>query len=315
MTLLAKLKPARILVAGDFMLDLYTFGKVERISPEAPVPILHVEREKWRVGGTGNAVLNLAALGMQVLPFGRIGADEAGKQIKVLLSQEKIPTSALFVDPNVTTPVKNRVIADNQQLLRLDKESNEALSLEMEEQLLKEIPTLLKEVDGVAISDYAKGFFSPRLLSRLIEEARLRALPIIVDPKGDNFRIYNGATLIKPNQKEAFSAAKLSSKASLDEVAAAILEQIEVEILMVTRAKDGIALFRRQQQRQDFPAAEREVKDVTGAGDTVLAVVAAALVNRLDLAEIAHLANCAGGIAVERVGCAIIGLKDLEGRL
>ncbi len=304
----------RILVAGDFMLDVYTMGEVQRISPEAPVPVLRVTDENRLPGGAGNAVLNLVSLGMEVVALGRVGSDEGGGHFLASLEQEGVDVSAILEDSQFRTPLKNRMIAAGQQIVRIDYETPMLLSQEHEKRLSVGLPKLLQGIDVVAISDYAKGFLTPTLLAELIGHARHLGIPVVVDPKGRDFRRYSGATLIKPNLSEAIAAAGLGIEATLDEVAQQILHEVGIETLMITRAKEGISLFDRE-SRQDFSACVHEIKDVTGAGDTVLSVVTAALANKMGLAEAAELSNVAAGIAIERVGCARISLADLMARL
>ncbi len=307
------LNPKKILVAGDFMLDVYTIGDVQRISPEAPVPVLRVSDESRRAGGAGNAILNLVSLGMEVVALGRVGVDEGGDHFVQALADEGVDVSSVMRDPSFQTPIKNRMIAAGQQLVRIDYETPSTLSSTLENEISAALPTLLKGVDMVAISDYAKGFLSPPLLCTLIEQARSYQIPVVVDPKGRDFTRYRGSTLIKPNLSEALTAAGLGFEATLDEVAHHILQEVGIETLMVTRSQEGISLFNGE-TRQDFPAQVHDLKDVTGAGDTVLAVVTAALANHMTLAEAAELANIAAGIAIERIGCARVSKSDLYTR-
>lgn len=301
------LKPKTVLVVGDFMLDVYTLGHVSRISPEAPVPVLQVSEEKAVAGGAGNAVLNLRSLGMDVRVLGRIGDDPAGRELKHYLQQEGVDTTHLMVDPSSPTPRKNRMMADHHQLLRVDHEKPLPLNPEAVDRIQANLSQLLEGVEVIAISDYGKGFLTPYFLQKLIESAKV---PVIVDPKGMDFSRYNGATLIKPNVSEAFAAAGLGMEASLDEVAAKLLNDIQMKALMVTRSAEGISLF--QASREDFPTTVHEVRDVTGAGDTVLAVITAALANGCPLDHATILANRAAALAIARVGCARISLRDLE---
>ncbi|MCC5831885.1 MAG: D-glycero-beta-D-manno-heptose-7-phosphate kinase [Chlamydiales bacterium] len=311
---MVKFDSKRILVAGDFMLDVYTIGDVQRISPEAPVPVLRVVDESRRPGGAGNAILNLVSLGMEVVALGRVGRDEAGSHFIESLAKEGVDISAIESDPDCRTPLKNRMIAAGQQLVRIDYESPAPLSAPLEQKITEALPTLLKGIDVVALSDYAKGFLTPSLLSELIDLARAYKIPVIVDPKGRDFLRYRGATLLKPNLSEAIEAAGLGAEATLDEVAHQILDEVALETLMITRSKEGISIFDGS-TRKDFPARVHEIKDVTGAGDTVLALVTVALANGMNLADAAELANIAAGIAIERVGCARITLADLAARL
>lgn len=312
-TCFPKLTGKRILVAGDLMLDIYTLGEVERISPEAPVPILRVIEESRRPGGAGNAILNLISLGMEVVALGRIGSDEGGKGLLEALFCEGVETASIYRDPYFQTPLKNRMIAAGQQLVRIDHEKPSSLQPDIEQTIIASLPNLLKHIDTIALSDYGKGFLTPNLLRALIDQANLQGIPVIVDPKGRDFARYRGASVIKPNLNEAIAAAGLGAEATLDEVASHLLKTIAIETLMITRSKEGISLFSNT-GRSDFPAQVHEIKDVTGAGDTVLAIVTAALANGISLSEAAELANIGAGIAIEQIGCARVSLSDLESR-
>jgi len=311
----SRLKPAKILVVGDFMLDTYTTGRVQRISPEAPVPILHVQKSEDLPGGAGNVVLNLKALGAKVMALGRVGNDKEGKRLKQLLEEEEVDTSGIFTQKQVYTPLKNRLIADSQQLIRVDQECITPLSAELERQVLRFVTKHLGEFEVIAISDYAKGFLTKSLLSKLIDLASKHAIPTIVDPKGDDFTKYQRATLIKPNYKEALIASKLGSEADLDAIGHALLEKTAAEMLMITRSEQGITLFEKNRMRYDFPVKSKEVKDVTGAGDTVLAMTTMIFASDLDLKEGLELSNVAASIAIERLGCVRVSLSEIAERL
>jgi len=313
--MLSRFNPVRVLVIGDFMLDTYTTGKVKRVSPEAPVSILHVEKEESLAGGAGNVALNLVALGAKVAVVGRIGQDIAGDELKECLEREGIQTDCLIYQKGFKTPVKNRLIADLQQVLRVDFETISPLPESFEADVLREIPALLEKIQIVAISDYGKGFLTPSLLAAIINASKERNIPVIVDPKGDDFSRYNGASIIKPNLSEAYAEARLVPPAPLDKVAERIFASCKVDSLLITKSEAGISLFHMNGSAQDFPVRSKEVKDVTGAGDTVLATISLALANSLDIKYAAQLANIAAGIAIERSGCARVNLSDLAERL
>lgn len=306
---LSLLKPQKILVIGDLMLDTYTMGKASRISPEAPVPVLHVCEERSLPGGAGNVALNLLSLGQEVRVVGRHGQDLAGEELRRFLDNR-----GLFVEKGYPTPIKNRVIANNQQMIRIDHETILPLSLELEKEILKKLPELLSQVKMVAISDYGKGLLTRNLLRGLIDQAREQKIPVIADPKGADFSKYRGVTLLKPNLKEAYKAAHMPPEATLDEVAAKLFTMTETEKLIITRSEEGISLFE-PHGRRDFPVKAKEVKDVTGAGDTVLATLAAALASSLSLDQAIELSNVAASLAVEHVGCARITLSEMASRL
>jgi rfaE bifunctional protein kinase chain/domain len=311
----SRLSPVRVGVIGDFMYDTYTTGKVRRISPEAPVSVLHVLKEEGRPGGAGNVALNLVSLGAQVTAIGRVGPDAAGQSIIQSLAAEGISAEGIILQANYQTPVKNRLIADAQQVLRVDFEVVSPIPESAEQEVALKLAALLDKIDILAISDYGKGFLSSSLLMTVIEMAKARGIPVIVDPKGDDFAKYQGATVLKPNLQEAYAAAKMSQTATLEQVAEALFKKVSIGLLMITRSEAGISLFSREGKRWDFPVRSKEVKDVTGAGDTVLAMVSVALGNKLEMADAAQLANVAAGIAIERLGCARINLSDLASRL
>lgn len=313
--ILSRFRPARVLVIGDLMLDTYTTGKVRRISPEAPVSVLNVQNETSLPGGAGNVILNLISVGASVVAVGRVGRDVAGEEIQTALMNEGVDLQGLFPQKGYKTPVKNRFIADSQQVLRVDFETFSPLPEDLEQKVIEKLPELIKGCQIVAISDYGKGFLSRTLISSLIQLARKEGIPVIVDPKGEDFAKYRGATIIKPNLTEAYAAAKLSQDASLDSVANAILKSAGIDQLLITRSQEGISLYDQTGERFDFPVRSKEVKDVTGAGDTVLAMLCVALANGLDLKNGAQLANIAAGIAIERIGCARISLSELAERL
>lgn len=290
------------------MLDRYTTGVVDRVSPEAPVPVVRVVNEKSLPGGAGNAMRNLRSLGMEVSACGRVGSDQAGFDLRKLLSLEGIDVGSLFEDSDIPTPQKNRILASSQQLLRVDHEEPTPLNRKIEEKFLEALPRLLQNVDVVAISDYAKGFCTEALLHGLIDHARAMSIPTIVDPKGIDFSRYRGATLIKPNYREASEAAQSSD---LDLIADRLMAHVECETLVITRSEEGISLFEKK-KRSDFPALFHEVRDVTGAGDTVLAILTAALSVGADLKLAMPLANLAAGIAVEHLGCYSVSNSDLQ---
>ncbi len=303
------MQPKTILVLGDLMLDLYTFGRVHRISPEAPVPILCAEREQSLPGGAGNVVLNLLSLGMHVKVLSRLGEDHASTQLWEILKAEGANCSAIHIDPTYTLPRKHRLVAQQQQLLRIDHEDNLPLRPSIEAAIVDQLPKTLEGVDFIAVSDYGKGFLTPSLLHHVFMMAKV---PILVDPKGRDFSRYRGATYLKPNQEEALAAAGLTFGDSLDQAAKIILQQVPLEALIVTRSEEGIALFRADTPRVDYPTTMQSVRDVTGAGDTVLAVMAAGLANLWSLDRALQVANQAAAIAISQVGCARVSWLELQ---
>jgi D-glycero-beta-D-manno-heptose-7-phosphate kinase len=311
----SRLKSDKVFVIGDILLDTYTIGKARRISPEAPVAIVHVQREEHRLGGAGNVLLNLVSMGCEVSAVGRVGADLAGERLLAAFDEEEIDRRGVLIQAGYPTPIKNRVIADNQQIVRVDHEQILPLPEELQNQVIATLPHLLEGVKVIAISDYGKGFLSHRLLKAVIDAGRDRDIPVIVDPKGVEFEKYALCTILKPNLSEAYAAAGLPREAPLDQAATRVLQLSQADMLMVTRSEEGISLFHRQGDRQDFPVRAREVKDVTGAGDTVLSMLACGIASGLTVPEAVQLSNVAAGIAIERVGCARVSLSDLARRL
>lgn len=312
---LSKIGVSKVLVVGDIFLDTYTIGKARRISPEAPVAVVQVHHEEHRPGGAGNVMLNLVSLGAEVLAMGRVGEDTHGSKLCAVLAEEGVSLKSVLPQKDYPTPVKNRIIAENQQIVRVDHEQILTISPALEAELIATLPRLLEGVQVVAVSDYGKGFLSRELLKAIIEGAKAKRIPVIVDPKGIDFTRYQGATVIKPNLSEAYAAANLPSDAPLELVANRILAIAECDVVMITRSEAGISLFYKDGLREDFPVRVREIKDVTGAGDTVLAMLTCALASGLSLREAAQLSNVAAGIAIERFGCARVSLSDLSRRL
>lgn len=312
---LSRMGACKVLVIGDFILDTYTHGKASRISPEAPVAVVRVEKIDQLPGGAGNVILNLVSLGAEVIAVGRVGHDQAGDYLQNSLLAEGINIEGLFRESNFATPVKNRVIAANQQVVRIDYENIIPLSETLEDEVIAKLDDLLQDVQVIAISDYGKGFLSRTLISAVIEEAESRGILVIVDPKGSDFSKYRGAKIIKPNLSEAILASGLDAQVPLDLIASKILENTQSEFLMVTRSEAGISIFQKNGESHHCPAKIRDVKDVTGAGDTVLAILSCALANGLSMPEAAYLCNVAAGIAIEHSGCARVTLSQIAHRL
>lgn len=312
---LSRLSKCKILVAGDFMLDAYTIGKARRISPEAPVPVVHVVEEKQLPGGAGNVVLNLLNLSADVVALGRVGEDFAGDSIISILQEKGAETDAIAVEPRYRTPIKNRIIADGQQIARVDHEKISPVSEEIQTEIFNKLDALMNNVNMVALSDYGKGFLTDKMIRTLLDKAKEKNILSIADPKGQDFTRYYGVDIIKPNLSEAYAAAGLPSSASLDDVAKRILEKTGAKLILLTRSQDGISIFTNEGERFDFPVKARQVKDVTGAGDTVLAIVATALANGLSVHEAAALANVGASCAIEEFGCAHVSVGQLAYRL
>jgi len=303
----------RLLVLGDIMLDEFIWGTVSRISPEAPVPVVEIQRESQCLGGAGNVVNNLRALGAQVIPVGVIGNDAAGEKVKAKLEENGTKTAGLIVDSTRPTTIKTRIIAHNQLVVRADRERRSSITPDLEEKLLSSFKRLIEDVSAVIISDYDKGVLTPRVLTEAITLANQRALPICIDPKIRHFAYYRNATVITPNHLEAAAVCRIEIASIEDLVAAAkqISEQLQCQNILITRGEQGMSLFSSDSQITHIPTVAREVYDVTGAGDTVIATLALALTSGASVIEAAILANYAAGIVVGKVGTATTSREEL----
>ncbi len=311
LTTLAQLTSRRILVVGDLFLDLYTIGHVARISPEAPIPILSAVREFSKAGGAGNVALNLAAMGNQVSVLGRIGDDEAGESIKAKLLEAD--TSGILSESGFATATKHRIVADQQQLLRIDTEKYSPLSVELEGRFLHFLRARMGEWDAIAVSDYGKGLCTTSFLRHLMDLAKSVGCPVIVDPKGRDFSRYQGARVLKPNLSELHAAAGLSECATHEAAARVVFSQCsELSWILLTKSSEGMTLFASDGKAQDLPVEAEEIVDVTGAGDTALAALTHSWASGLEPEQCANLANCAAGIAVKHLGCAQVDLKQIS---
>jgi len=307
--LLERLKGLRIAVVGDLILDKYVFGRVERISPEAPVPVFEIEREEFRAGGAANVALNLKSLGVgSVALFGRLGEDEEGRILSDLLAKSGVKLEAVF--DGVPTTRKTRLVARSQQLIRIDREEKKPLSEGAAKRLLKKLEEF--KPDAVVVSDYAKGVVTPPIARGV------RGLGAITfaDPKPSRARLYEGFDCITPNLKEFEQIAALLGVRgeNFEERAAAVRKVLKLKKLVVTLSERGIALAS-ERGVEVFPATAREVYDVTGAGDTVIATLAAAVSAGASWREACRLANLAAGVVVGKVGTATVSGEELLSRL
>lgn len=295
----------KALVIGDLMVDSYLFGKVERISPEAPVPVVQLDKRDFRLGGAANVALNLRALGAQVAIASVVGQDEMGDKLGALLRAEGIETEGLIGSAERRTTVKHRVIGNNHQMLRVDEEDLHNLSTKEEDALVSWMENDLKEIDVIIFEDYDKGVLGENLIARIIQLAKAKGIPTVVDPKKKNFLAYKEATLFKPNLKEIREGLNLNSSLSTnEEVKSAIQELYGIlrsEQIMVTLSERGV-MITNQQEWEHLPAHLRNISDVSGAGDTVVSVAALCLALGLPIRDIAFLANLAGGLVCEKVG-------------
>jgi len=301
-----QLAQSRVLVVGDAMLDRYWFGAVERISPEAPVPIVRVNREEERLGGAANVALNVKTLGAQATLLTVVGDDEPARKLRTMLEQHGI-NALLGSDPQLYTIVKLRVIGRAQQLIRVDFENQP--DHEVLAGMLSEFERVLPEHGAVLFSDYGKGGLTH--IPRMIELARAAGKPVLIDPKGSDYARYAGASVVTPNRAElAQVIGSWSSEAQLHERVNALRAEHRLAALLLTRSEDGMSLFDDAGHVQ-VPAQAREVFDVTGAGDTVIATLAALLAGGMSLRDAMPLANRAGGIVVGKFGTASVSYEEL----
>jgi D-beta-D-heptose 7-phosphate kinase/D-beta-D-heptose 1-phosphate adenosyltransferase len=307
----------RVLVAGDFMLDEYLWGRVERISPEAPVAVVEVERETRTLGGAGNVVNNLAALGAQVEVLGLVGDDTPGHLLKQEMVRLGVAVDGLFTDQSRRTSRKTRVFGASQQVLRIDRETRTPGSPAFETAARDFLRDRLPQVHALVLSDYAKGVLTPTLLQELIVQGRKYGYPVVVDPKGADYSGYAGATVITPNRKEAELAAgcSLARREDLVQAGAALRESLALEYLLITLGAEGMLLFTGGQPPLAIPTRAREVFDVSGAGDTVAALMALGLAQWGDPVLAAALANAGAGVVVGKVGTAPIFRAELAREL
>ncbi|OQX28152.1 MAG: bifunctional heptose 7-phosphate kinase/heptose 1-phosphate adenyltransferase [Desulfobacteraceae bacterium IS3] len=303
----------RILVIGDLMLDEYVWGDVERISPEAPVQIVSVRSEDDTLGGAGNVVNNLAALGAKVSVAGVIGDSDNGKCLLGKLRELGADVGGVIQEHGRLTTRKTRVIAANQHVLRIDRESRKEISGQTLEQITEFVEKKISESDAVLISDYGKGLLTNTLLSRLIAVAKYHGKITIADPKGLDFSKYSGVYVLTPNKKEAALASgiDIADEISLLEAGKRLLEKTGIENLLITCGKDGMMLFERDKAPHKIIAEARQVYDVSGAGDTVAAVLGLALASGMSLEAGAALANTAAGIVVGKLGTATVSREEL----
>ncbi len=314
---LARFAGRRILVLGDLMLDRYLWGRVERISPEAPVPVVEVERESFTLGGAGNVAANLRALGAEPLLVGVVGDDPDGARLMETLRGGGVATPGVVRDPGRPTTVKTRIIAHAQQVVRADRESRADVEGAALEALHGALAEAIARCDGMIVSDYGKGVITRRSVERALGLARERSLTVSVDPKESHIDAYRGVSILTPNQHEAgyMQGRRITDEASLLEVGWGLQKRLDAEAVLVTRGPEGMSLFERTGRCTHLPTVAREVYDVTGAGDTVVSVVALALAAGADYPVACHLANHAAGVVIREVGTASCTPAQLDASL
>ncbi|MBI5390067.1 D-glycero-beta-D-manno-heptose-7-phosphate kinase [Candidatus Woesearchaeota archaeon] len=307
LSLIQRFEQQRIVVLGDVMLDKYLWGSVTRISPEAPVPVLKVERESYVPGAAGNTAHNVAALGGKAMLITISGAGEDQQRLKQLLQKGNV-AATILTDSSRQTIVKVRAIAQRQQLLRIDYDGDEEIDTLFEQQIIDLLKEHLPEVDGIIISDYAKGFVTKNLVEQVVKLAHGK--PIIVDPKPLHADYYRGVSVMTPNWKEALEMSGLG-KGTVEEVGKIILGKIGVPVL-ITRGELGMSLFEKRGKEIHIPTKAREVYDVSGAGDTAIAALSLAITAGASLTEAAMIANYAAGVTVGKVGTSTVSPEELQ---
>jgi D-beta-D-heptose 7-phosphate kinase/D-beta-D-heptose 1-phosphate adenosyltransferase len=304
--LLEAMQGKKVLVLGDVMLDEFLWGKVARISPEAPVPVVEVTRHSFHLGGAGNVAHNVRALGGEAVLAAVIGRDVAGDRIRESLEVAGVGAALALADAGRPTTVKTRIVAHHQQVVRADRERSDDIPRALEDALFEQVTRALPGCGALVLSDYQKGVVTPRLMSAVLGLARRRRVPVLVDPKVRHFRLYRRVALVTPNQKEAEEASGIAIRTDRDLRAAGerILKVLGCGAVLITRGEQGMSLFPAGGRAVHLPTTAREVFDVTGAGDTVIATVGLALGAGASLAEAAMLANHAAGVVVGKLGTA-----------
>lgn len=306
--LIENFKNIKIAVIGDLMLDEYVMGKVERISPEAPVPVVKVLQEKFVLGGAANVVNNLASLGAKVICAGLVGNDTNGEKLI-----NSLPLNAsgelILKSDNRPTIVKKRVIAGNQQLLRLDWEESFHISENEENKLLEKLENIITELDAIILSDYDKGLLTPSFSQKIIKLCKENNKIITVDPKPKNIENFKFASTITPNKKEAYAAAQKSYNTNIDEIGKNLREKFKLDTVLITRSEEGMTLY--EDEIHNIPTYAKEVYDVTGAGDTVISVLTLAKAAGGTWEEAAKISNVAAGIVVAKIGTSTVSVDEL----
>jgi D-beta-D-heptose 7-phosphate kinase/D-beta-D-heptose 1-phosphate adenosyltransferase len=304
--LLKKMRGRRVIVLGDVMLDEFLWGTVARISPEAPVPVVEVTRQSYHLGGAGNVAANVCALGGSAVLAGVVGSDPAAERVRESLGQAGVQAALISSDSARPTTVKTRIVAHHQQVVRADRERSDDIAADLEDGLVGRLRSALPSCGALVVSDYQKGVVTKRLMRTVVSLARRRGIPVLVDPKVRHFPFYRGVSVITPNQIETEQATGIRIRGEDDLLAAGarILRKLRCGAALVTRGEQGMSLFQGGARPLHIPTAAREVFDVTGAGDTVIATVALGLCGGARLHEAAMLANYAAGVVVGKLGTA-----------
>ncbi|MDD5543196.1 MAG: D-glycero-beta-D-manno-heptose-7-phosphate kinase [Acidobacteriia bacterium] len=311
--IVGRFRGKRIAIYGDLMLDEFLRGRVSRIAPEAPVPIVEVTAHSYHLGGAGNVAANIDSLGGIPLPFGVVGDDEAGQRIRREFRKLGIDTRGVLKDARRPTTLKTRIIAEHQQVVRADRERRDGVDSKISSRLLSGASTLLSGIQALIISDYDKGLITRELLETLLPLAAQRGIPVCLDPKISHASFYTGATLITPNHHEAekLSGISIQDDRSAERAARKLLDYFSSQALLITRGEHGMTLCTRHDPPTHIPTLAREVFDVTGAGDTVISTLALGLAAGATMKQAAYLANAAAGIVVGKLGTATVSRQEL----
>jgi len=307
----------KIIVIGDLLLDQFIWGEVSRISPEAPVPVVWVKDEGFMPGGACNVASNIAKLGGKAFLVGIVGEDEKAEILKDKLDKQGISTEGIFSDHNRPTILKTRVIAHHQQVVRIDRENIEQISNKYLRKIQDYLEANIKNADGIIIEDYGKGLITPALLKTAVREAKKHKKMIAVDPKENHFSYYKGVTVITPNHHEAAKAAgfPIDSNEALLKAGNKLLNKLKASVILITLGENGMMVFEKGKKPKKIPTLAQEVFDVSGAGDTVVAVYSLCAASGASPMLSAHISNCAAGIVVGKVGVAVVEPGELLDRL
>ena len=308
---------ARVLILGDIMLDEYMYGSVDRISPEAPVPVVNISSSKILLGGAANVAANICSLGGEALLLGTVGDDEAAIKISQLLKSEKISDDLLVTDLTRRTTIKTRIIAHSQQIVRADREDRHEVNPDIEKEIFSRFMSVADDIQAVIVSDYGKGVINQSLLEKLMSVCLQKNIFVAVDPKETHFNNYQRVSLITPNHHEAGFAygRRIHNEKDLLEVGKGLLKRLKAKSILITRGPDGMSLFTEDSEPTHIPTFAKKVYDVTGAGDTVIAVFVVATCAGADLVESAIVANAGAGLTVGEIGTATVTTDDLRQEL
>ncbi len=308
---------ARVVILGDLMIDQYIWGKVKRISPEAPIPVVEVVREDFSLGGAANVASNLTALGASVEICGVVGEDAFGGMLMEMMKDKGIETRLVVKDSTRPTILKTRIVAHKQQVVRVDREDTSHVQGECLHEMRNRLRETIPDVDAVILEDYGKGVIQERILSEIVPLARGLGKVVTVDPKREHFSLYKGVTAITPNREEAEEATGISitDERTLHEAGAQLMDRLRCDAVLITMGSEGMCLFREGNAPLMIPARAREVYDVSGAGDTVIAVFTSALVAGGTFRQAAMLSNVAGGLVVEKLGTAVVTREEILARM